>query len=149
VLASREVLSLADVGRHPLILYPRAPRPGFIDQMMQMFELRHITPNVSQEVDDLVTAIGLVASGAGLCLVTDSGRTLRIQGTVQIPLRKVDQATVDLCIIHRTGDASPLLADFLAVARSMREHLGNSTDTTADRPSAIPGKAIRKRRTSK
>ena len=74
----------------------------------------------------MVTAIGLVASGAGLSLVTDSGRTLRIEGTVQIPLRKADQATVELCIIHRTGDDSPLLADFLAVARSMRERLDSS-----------------------
>jgi DNA-binding transcriptional LysR family regulator len=149
VLASREMLSLADIGRHPLILYPRAPRPGFIDQMMRMFQLRHITPNISQEVDDIVTAIGLVASGAGLCLVTDSGRTLRVDGTVQIPLRKADQATVELCIIHRTDDDSPLLADFLAVARSMRESLSGPADAKPEAPRRTGRKSAPRRRASK
>ena len=45
--------------------FPRAAAivqadPGFIDQMMRMFHLRRITPHVSQEVDDMVTAVGLV-----------------------------------------------------------------------------------------
>lgn len=119
-LAGREVLSLAEIGGEPLILYPRTPRPGFIDQMMRMFHLRRITPNVSQEVDDMVTAVGLVASGFGLSLVTDSGRNLRVPGTVQVPLRKDDSATVDLCMIHRRDDESPLLMEFLEVARALR-----------------------------
>lgn len=119
-LARREVLSLAEIGSEPLILYPRAPRPGFIDQMMRMFHLRRITPNVSQEVDDMVTAMGLVASGFGLSLVTDSGRNLRVPGTVQIPLRKDDAATVDLCMIRRRDDESPLLGEFLDVARALK-----------------------------
>ena len=120
-LADREVLSLAEIGKEPLILYPRTPRPGFIDQMMRMFHLRRITPHVGQEVDDMVTAVGLVASGFGLSLVTDSGCNLRVPGTVQIPLRKDDQATVDLCMIHRRDDDSPLLLEFLEVARELRE----------------------------
>nr|ALV86409.1 LysR family transcriptional regulator [uncultured bacterium 16] len=120
-LAGREVLSLAEIGREPLILYPRTPRPGFIDQMMRMFHLRRITPHVSQEVDDMVTAVGLVASGFGLSLVTDSGCNLHVSGTVQVPLRKDDQATVDLCMIHRGGDDSPLVLEFLEVARALRE----------------------------
>ena len=118
-MATREVLSLAEIGREPLILYPRTPRPGFIDQMMRMFNLRRITPNVSQETDDMVTAVGLVASGAGLSLVTDSGRNLRVPGTVQVPLRAADQATVDLCVIHRREDDSPLLLEFLQEARTL------------------------------
>ncbi|MGH8516313.1 MAG: LysR family transcriptional regulator [Panacagrimonas sp.] len=119
-LAGHPVLSLAEIGREPLILYPRTPRPGFIDLMMRMFHLRRITPHVSQEVDDMVTAVGLVASGFGLSLVTDSGTNLRVPGTVQIPLREADAATVDLCMIHRAEDDSPLLTEFLEVARVMR-----------------------------
>jgi DNA-binding transcriptional LysR family regulator len=119
-LASRKVLSLADIGKEPLILYPRTPRPGFIDQMLRLFNRRRISPRVAQEVDDLVTAMGLVASGLGLSLVTQSGRGLKVVGTTQIALRKEDQAAVDLCVIHRRHDESPLLAAFVAVARSMR-----------------------------
>ena len=127
-LARREVLSLAEIGSEPLILYPRTPRPGFIDQMMRMFHLRRITPNVSQEVDDMITAVGLVASGFGLSLVTDSGTNLRVPGTVQIPLRKDDSATVDLCMIRRRDDESSLLGEFLEVARALRK--GGATSKT-------------------
>ncbi|WP_084154798.1 LysR family transcriptional regulator [Polycyclovorans algicola] len=117
-LASRKVLSLAEIGREPLILYPRTPRPGFIDRMMRLFHQRKITPNVSQEVDDMVTAVGLVASGMGLSLVSDSGRNLQVPGTVQIPLRAEDRASAELCIIFRRDDRSPLLAEFLKEARA-------------------------------
>lgn len=138
-LAGREVLSLAEIGSEPLILYPRTPRPGFIDQMMRMFHLRRITPNVRQEVDDMVTAVGLVASGFGLSLVTDSGRNLRVPGTVQIPLRKADQATVDLCMIHRREDDSPLLAEFLNEARALR----GPDKPERERPRPSRGRKIR------
>ena len=117
-LATRKVLSLAEIGREPLILYPRTPRPGFIDRMMRLFHQRKITPNVSQEVDDMVTAVGLVASGMGLSLVSDSGRNLQVPGTVQIPLRAEDRASAELCIIFRRDDRSPLLAEFLKEARA-------------------------------
>lgn len=119
-LASRAVLSLADIGQEPLILYPRTPRPGFIDQMLRLFNRRRISPRVAQEVDDLVTAMGLVASGLGLSLVSQSGLGLKVVGTVQIPLRKEDEAAVDLCLIHRRNDDSPLLLAFLEVARALR-----------------------------
>lgn len=120
-LASRPVLSLADIGQEPLILYPRTPRPGFIDQMLRLFSRRRISPRVAQEVDDLVTAMGLVASGLGLSLVSQSGLGLKVVGTVQVPLRKEDEASVELCVIHRRDDESPLLAAFLDVARSLKD----------------------------
>jgi DNA-binding transcriptional LysR family regulator len=120
-LASHDTLSLAEIGREPLILYPRAPRPGFIDTMMRLFHQRKITPHVSQEVDDMVTAVGLVASGFGLSLVTDSGRNLRVPGTVQVPLREADAATVDLSVIWRRDDDSPLVQEFLQEARAPRD----------------------------
>lgn len=140
-LAGRDTLSLADIGREPLILYPRTPRPGFIDEMMRLFHLRRITPNVTQEIDDMVTAIGLVASGFGLSLVTDSGCNLRVPGTVQIPLRESDRATVDLCMIYRRADDSPLLAEFLGVARSLRDSLSPTSQAPRLRraKAALPG----------
>lgn len=130
-LASRPVLSLAEIGREPLILYPRAPRPGFIDTMMRLFHQRKITPHVSQEVDDMVTAVGLVASGSGLSLVTDSGRNLRVPGTVQIPLQKADSATVDLSVIWRRDDDSPLVAAFLQEARALRDRMAKAGPSPA------------------
>ena len=122
-LAGRASLALTDIARQPLILYPRTPRPGFIDHLMRLFHARGITPSQVQEVDDVLTATALVASGMGLSLVTDSGRNLSIPGIKHLPLRAADRSTVDLCIIRRRNDESPLLAGFVAVARELRGQL--------------------------
>ena len=119
-LAGRKSLRLSDIGNQPLILYPRTPRPGFIDQMMRLFDRQGIAPDRVQEVDDVITAVALVASGLGLSLVTDSGCNLQLPGIVHLPLRKADNATVDLCMIHRNDEESPLLAAFLAVVRDLK-----------------------------
>jgi len=140
-LAKRASLSLAELANEPLILYPRAPRPGFIDEMMRLFSAQRVSPNVAYQTDDMVTAIGLVASGFGLSLVTESGRNLRVPGTVQIPLRSSDQATVNLCLIRRRDDESPLLASFIEVARALRPCLDNPGGEPAE-AGCPDGKAV-------
>jgi LysR family transcriptional regulator, benzoate and cis,cis-muconate-responsive activator of ben and cat genes len=121
-LATRKTLRLSDIGDQRLILYPRYPRPGFIDMMMRLFDRQGIAPYRIQEVDDVITAVALVASGLGITLVTDSGCNLQVPGIVHLPLRKADNATVDLCMIYRDRDDSPLLDAFLMVARNLKQH---------------------------
>ncbi|GAC1619668.1 MAG: LysR family transcriptional regulator [Nevskia sp.] len=118
-LARRKNLALADIANETLILYPRSPRPGFIDHLMRLFLARGLTPQRTQEVDDVLTATALVASGMGLSLVTDSGRNLKIPGIVHVRLSRADRASVELCIIHRRQDGSALLPAFLDVAREV------------------------------
>lgn len=104
----------------PLIFYPRKPRPGFIDHLLRMFHTQNLLPTVVQEVDDVVTAVALVAAGVGLSPVVDSACNLSLPGVVYVPLRKRDKATFNLCMIHRSDDASPLLHAFMEVARARR-----------------------------
>lgn len=119
-LASRKLLRLSDIGDQRLILYPRNPRPGFIDMMMRLFDRQGISPYRIQEVDDVITAVALVASGLGITLVTDSGCNLQVPGIIHLPLRKADNATVDLCMIYRNNEDAPLLEAFMAVARNLK-----------------------------
>jgi LysR family transcriptional regulator, benzoate and cis,cis-muconate-responsive activator of ben and cat genes len=118
-LATRRHLGFADIGTEPLILYPRTPRPGFIDYLMSLFHRRGIAPQSVQEVDDVLTATSLVASGLGLTLVTDSGRNLSVPGIMHLPLKPADRASVELSVIHRSDDDSPLLRGFIEVARGL------------------------------
>lgn len=119
-LAKKKNLALAEIAKESLILYPRSPRPGFIDYLMQLFHQRGIATSNIQEVDDVLTATALVASGLGVSLVTDSGCNLNVTGIVHVGLRPVDRANVDLSIIRRRDDSSPLLNGFVEVARSQR-----------------------------
>jgi DNA-binding transcriptional LysR family regulator len=122
-LASQPTLALTQLGDQPLILYPRSPRPGFIEQMLRLFHQRGISPQTVHEVDDVVTAVALVSSGFGLSLVTDSACNLRLPGIVYRPLRAEDRASFDLCMIHRADDESALLQAFLGTARGLRSTL--------------------------
>lgn len=117
-LAKRERLGLADLAGEPLILYPRTPRPGFIDQTLSLFHRRHLTPQVVQEVDDVVTAIALVSSGYGLTLASDSALNLHLPGVVYLPL-EANEAPIDLCMIRRADDESPLLRAFIDVVHAV------------------------------
>jgi DNA-binding transcriptional LysR family regulator len=134
-LARRAALSLAELAREVLILYPRNPRPGFIDYLMRLFQARGLVPRAVQEVDDVLTATALVSAGMGLSLVTDSGRNLSIPGITHRPLRPADRTVVDLSLAFRRGDDSPLTRGFLDVARALRSA-----------PPATPGKIKAPRR---
>ncbi|EZP74028.1 LysR family transcriptional regulator [Sphingomonas paucimobilis] len=117
-LASRAELSIDDIASEPLVFYPRVERPqGFTHYLMRMFHTRNMTPNIVQDVDDVVTAVALVSSGLGLCLVVESARNLQLPGVSYVRLRREDEVQFDLSMIWRTDDHSPLLRAFLEVAR--------------------------------
>lgn len=120
--ADRKQISLKDLRDEPLVFYPRPPRPGaagFVQHLLRMFHQRGITPNVAHEVDDVVTAVALVSSGLGLCMVVESAKNLRMPGVVYVPLPPEDRVNFDLCMIRRNEETSPLLDGFMAVARSL------------------------------
>lgn len=123
-LAGAANLTLSQISGEPLVLYPRTPRPSFIDQMLRLFHKQGLTPQVSHEVDDVVTAVALVSGGIGLSLVTESACNLKLPGVVYIPLRPSEGASFDLCMIRRTEDESPLLEAFRSTVHDLRDGLG-------------------------
>lgn len=140
-LARCKTLGLAQIGDQPLILYPRTPRPGFIEQALRLFHKMGVSPRLVHEVDDVVTAVALVSSGFGISLVTDSACNLRLPGVVYVPLHPDDRATVDLCMIYRNDDESALLLAFLGTVRSLRKALSLHASRTP--PPAKPTRRSR------
>lgn len=124
-LAERKTLALADITAEPIILYPRAPRPSFIEHMLRLFEQQGLAPKDLQETDDVSAAIALVASGCGISLALDSACNLRLPNVTYVPLDKKAGAVFDLSIIHRANDDSSLLKQFLGVARELRASLSS------------------------
>jgi LysR family transcriptional regulator, benzoate and cis,cis-muconate-responsive activator of ben and cat genes len=126
-LAKRKHLTIKDLHAAPLILYPRSPRPSFIDYMLQLFFKSGVKPTVIHEVDEVATAASLVASGFGLSVVSDSACNLRLPGIRYVPLVNLPQTErqntgtpgMELCVIYRPEDASPLLDRFLSIARAV------------------------------
>ena len=101
-------LTLRQLALEPLIVYPRAPRPSYADQVLTFYRDQGIEPIVAFEVRELQTALGLVAAGAGICLVPSSVRRL---GRDDVSYQDLDEPTVMTPIImsFRTNDKSELL----------------------------------------
>lgn len=118
-LAARATLGLKDVVDQTLILYPHISRPSFVDYVLRLFHQLGIQPGTIHEVDDLMTALSMVASGFGVTLATDSACNLRLPGVHYAPIRKTDRAELDLTMVYRTDDSSTLLARFLEVVRGL------------------------------
>ncbi|WP_367846845.1 LysR family transcriptional regulator [Rhodoferax sp. WC2427] len=82
-LASSTVpLSLVEAAPYPLLVYPRSPRPSYADQVLSIFRDKGVEPAEVHEVQEMQTALGLVASGMGLCVVPASAQRLRREEVV-------------------------------------------------------------------
>lgn len=78
-------VSLAQAARFPNLVYPRKPRPSFADHVLSMFRDRGVEPVAVHEVQEIQTALGLVASGMGLCVVPTGVQRLRPDEVIYRP----------------------------------------------------------------
>jgi DNA-binding transcriptional LysR family regulator len=118
LLCMRSAVRIPDLAGEPMILYPNLPLPGLAQQVMQAFALEGTPLRIEQEVEDVLTAVALVAGGFGACITTASSESLRLPGVVYRPLDCAHLRDIELSCIHRRGDVSPVLGAFLAVVRS-------------------------------
>lgn len=118
--ASDKPLKLTELETEPLIVYPRAPRPSFADQVLTFYRDQGLAPHVAFEVRELQTALGLVAAGAGITLVPASVRRL---GRDDIAFIDLDEPELISPIImsYRTKDTSPMLAQLITLIREFNE----------------------------
>ena len=87
-----------------LIIYPKDPRPSFADQVLSLLNDHGVHPPEIHEVRELQTALGLVASNAGVCCVPSSARFMRSD----VCYRPLDDpyATSPIILSHRINDQS-------------------------------------------
>jgi LysR family transcriptional regulator, benzoate and cis,cis-muconate-responsive activator of ben and cat genes len=117
-LASSRTVALRALAREPFVLFPRQPRPGWIDVVQGACAAAGFRPAVAQEALELSTAVTLVAAGIGVTLVPASAQALRLAGVAYRPLR-APAPTTRLLALHRADEPRPVVARFLAVAREV------------------------------
>jgi len=116
-------LKLDELAGDTLIVYPRAPRPSYADQVLALFRDRGIAPASVHEVKELQTALGLVAAESGVCLVPASVERLRRDNVVYRALDEPD-AVSPVIMSTRKGDRNPEIAIMLRVIREMYQKAG-------------------------
>ena len=109
---------LADLAGEPVVVYPKAPRPSYADQVLALFRDQGLKPAAVYEVKELQTALGLVAAETGVCIVPASVERLRRDNVVYRRLR--DKAAFSPIIMStRKGDRSPETALILTLIRQI------------------------------
>jgi DNA-binding transcriptional LysR family regulator len=97
-------LPIEQLGGQKLIVYPKEPRPGFADQVLNVLHGYGVTHGEIQEVREIQTALGLVAAEFGVCVTPSSARQLRQD--VHYRLLDSDRAISPVILSHRINDNS-------------------------------------------
>lgn len=79
-------LVLAALDGQDILVYPKKPRPSYADQVLSLFRDQGLQPAAVHEVQEIQTALGLVAAGMGICVVPTGVSRLRPDEVVYRPL---------------------------------------------------------------
>jgi len=131
------VVRIIDMEDERLIHYPNVAMRGLGEEVADAFKREGVRYTVEQDVEDVLTAVALAASGFGLVVTTQSATSLRLPGIVYRPLSSKYLEYVELNCAYRTGDASPVLASLLEVMRVFAaEQLALSESEPKPKPKA-------------
>ncbi len=130
--AKKGKLRLRAAADEPLIVYPKSPRPSYADQVLSFYRDAGIEPRVAMEAKELQTALGLVASGGGVCIVPASVRRF---GRDDICFIDLDEPKMMSPIImsYRKNDASMLLTQLIKLVREF-----DKWDASTGHPASSP-----------
>jgi len=72
LIDAKPVLALHDLIGETMIIFPKAPRPSYADQVLAAFHDRGLKPRRLFETRELQIALGLVGAGEGIAIVPAS-----------------------------------------------------------------------------
>ncbi|MDX1656965.1 MAG: LysR family transcriptional regulator [Candidatus Competibacteraceae bacterium] len=100
--------SLAELAEWPLIAFPARSGPNFADIVLGLFRRRGLKVNVIQQVNDVQTALGLVASEMGFTLVPEQVCRIKRDGIIYVSLAEEGITSPVLCC-RRKEPPSPIM----------------------------------------
>ncbi|AQH05940.1 LysR family transcriptional regulator (plasmid) [Burkholderia sp. KK1] len=108
--------TLLRLQREPFILFPKEGRPSFADEVIASMRRAGSEPRVVAIVDDVTTALGLVAAGVGVTLVPASVAKFRWPFVRMFELAD-EHARVPVSMAYMADSRVPVLQTFLEIAR--------------------------------
>ena len=94
---AKQPVKMEDLAKLPIILFPSGQGPNFADIRLGLFALRALDIKVTQQVNDLQTALGLVASEMGFSLVPEQVRRLNRDDVAFVRLEDKSITTPVVC----------------------------------------------------
>lgn len=112
-LAGRETVALAELADEPLVTWTRSPAPAAYDDLVRACHAAGFAPRIVQEIRHMESLLGFVAAGVGVATVHEARAQAGYPGVAYARLVE-PELTIETGVIWRRGDASPVLARFLA-----------------------------------
>ena len=115
-LARLRRIPLRRLAAEPLVMFPRAQAPGFHDLLTgRLAAASGASPQIVQYAPEMLTIIGLVATGIGVSPVPDSVAHLALDGVAYRPLSGAPDT--ELVAVTRAENQAPLVRAFVHEAR--------------------------------
>ena len=94
---AKQPVKMEDLAKLPIILFPSGQGPNFADICLGLFARRALDIKATQQVNDLQTALGLVASEMGFSLVPEQVRRLNRDDVAFVRLEDKSITTPVVC----------------------------------------------------
>ncbi|MDZ7910139.1 MAG: LysR substrate-binding domain-containing protein [Gemmobacter sp.] len=115
-LASLPEIRFADLADQVFVLYPRRPRPGYADVVLDICAREGFSPAKLELTQDFQSAISLVSVGVGLSVVPESVSSTQRPGVVYRPYAGHNPGTA-LTVHARLDNRAPQVMNFLDITR--------------------------------
>jgi len=103
--------------RSPFIVVARSASTSLYDHIIRTCRAAGFTPRIAQEAGELFTALNFVRAGAGIALVPNSSKVLKVPH-VRYVETGVPSAVFDIGLaFHKSSTADPIVNNFLSVVR--------------------------------
>ena len=115
-LAEADNIALEDLNGQPFVMYSPFEARYFHDLLVAQFTRAEILPRYVQHLTQIHSILALVCAGLGLAVVPAAATGLNFRGVRLLPLRLRAPAPVELFLVWRRGDESPLLPALVEIA---------------------------------
>lgn len=89
-LANREQIAVSELAKEPFVFFDPSVGTALYSEILELLQRYGIQPNITQEVGEAMTIIGLVSTGLGVSILPASFRRVRLADVVWIPLMEQD-----------------------------------------------------------
>ncbi|OKI89243.1 LysR family transcriptional regulator [Micromonospora sp. CB01531] len=105
---------LADVAEHDVVTYSPSEAWYFYELVVAAFHQAGVAPRYVQHISQVHTLLSVVNAGLGVALVPRSASALRLENLAFLDVTDIEEGTVKLHSVWRTGHQNPALAALLA-----------------------------------
>jgi DNA-binding transcriptional LysR family regulator len=115
-LASAETVAIRDFDDQPFVMYSPYESRYFHDLLVALFTQADILPRYVQHLSQIHSILAMVRAGLGLAIVPAAAASLKIADVRLRPLKLRTKTPVELFLVWRRDDESPLLSSLVEIA---------------------------------